>query len=352
MPEVMSRFEISRDHLLRVLQDLILTPSPTGDTEWAVSYVEQEMAQFGVQPSRTTKGALIATMPGLQDDRPRALTAHIDTLGAMVAEIKANGRLRMTALNGLEWNSVESEGVVVQTRHDRGVRGSIVLTNGAAHVNKAASTTPRNADTLEVRLDERTTNKEETRLLGVEVGDFIYVDPRYEESQSGFIRSRFLDDKACVACLLAAMRALSEAGVSLAQRTTFLISNFEEVGHGGMDGLPDDLAEFVVLDMACVGVGQNGDETHCSICIKDSSGPYSMRLSNKLRELAVGAGIDLRPDVYPYYGSDGSAYWRSGGRAEVALIGPGVDNSHCYERTHVDALIDTAQLIAEYLIAE
>lgn len=348
----MSRFEISREYLLRTLQDLVLTPSPTGDTEWAVSYVEQELAQFGITAARTAKGALVATMRGLRDDRPRAVTAHIDTLGAMVSEIKPNGRLRLTALNGLEWNSVESEGVVVQTRGGRGIRGSIVLRNGASHVNKSAKTDPRNADTLEVRLDERTTSKEETRLLGIDVGDFVYVDPRYETSDAGFVRSRFLDDKACVACLLAAMRALSEAGVSLFQRTSFLISNFEEVGHGGMDGLPEDLTELVVLDMACVGEGQNGDEFHCSICLKDSSGPYSSRLSGKIRDVAEKIGIDLKPDVYPYYGSDGSAYWRSGGRAEVALIGPGVDNSHCYERTHMDALTDTAQLIAEYLIAE
>lgn len=348
----MSRFEISRDYLLQVLQDLILTPSPTGDTDWAVGYAEQEMAQFGMVATRTTKGAILATMQGLRDDRPRALTAHIDTLGAVVAEIKSNGRLRMSALNGLEWNSIESEGVTIKTRSGRSVQGSVVLINGAVHVNRDAKTTPRNADTLEIRLDERTSNKEETQLLGIDVGDYVYVDPRYVQCESGFVRSRFLDDKACVACLIAAMRALSEAGVSVAQRTSFLISNFEEVGHGGMDGIPEDLAELVVLDMACVGTGQNGDEYHCSVCIKDSGGPYSQRLTNKLRDLAEKAGIDLKPDIYPHYGSDGTAYWGAGGRAEVALIGPGVDNSHCYERTHVDALTDTAQLIAEYLISE
>jgi putative aminopeptidase FrvX len=250
------------------------------------------------------------------------------------------------------WPTVESEGVFVATSSGRQIRGSLVLANGAAHVNKDATTLPRNADTMEVRLDERTERAEETRLLGIEVGDYVYFDPRVEVSESGFIRSRFLDDKACVASLLAAVKGIVDAQATPAQRTTLLFSNFEEVGHGGMDSIPKDLHELVVLDMACIGDGLTGDEFHCSICLKDSSGPYSKALSDRIRALADRRGIDLHPDIYPYYGSDGSAYWRSGGQAQVALIGPGVDTSHGYERTHKDALVDTAQLIAEYIAEE
>lgn len=346
----MSRISINREYLQRLLVDLINTPSPSGDTEWVISYIEQELESIGIPFHRTIKGALVATLDGLEASRPKALTAHVDTLGAIVAEIKADGRLRMTAVGGLDWNSVESEGVWVQTRTGRQIRGSIVLQNGAAHVNKEARTTQRSADSLEIRLDERTRSADQTRLLGIEVGDYVYIDPRLEVSESGFVRSRFLDDKACAAAMLAALNALRTAGVSPAQRTTFLFSNYEEVGHGGCDGLPGDLSELLVLDMACVGKGQRGDEMHCSICIKDSSGPYSKRLSDKVRSLAERAGIDLVPDIYPYYGSDGSVYWSAGGQAEVALIGPGVDNSHCYERTHMDAINDTACLVAEYLL--
>ncbi|MBC8066083.1 MAG: M42 family metallopeptidase [Chlorobia bacterium] len=307
---------------------------------------------MGVRTERTTKGALLAHLDGMKDDKPRGLTAHVDTLGAIVAEVKSNGRLRLSALNGLMWPTVESEGVWVATRSGRQVRGSIVMVNGAAHVNKEANTAARNADNLEVRLDERTGGSEETRLLGIEVGDFVYFDPRVEVSASGFVRSRFIDDKACVVCALAAIKALKDSGTTAAQRTTLLISNFEEVGHGGMDGLPADLQELVVMDMACIGHGLRGDEFHCSLCVKDSSGPYSKRLSDRLRDIADRRGIDLKTDVYPYYGSDGSAFWRSGGRAEVALIGPGVDTSHGYERTHLDALVDTAALVAEYLVED
>lgn len=348
----MARFTISSEYLTRVLTDLLNTPSPTGDTDWAISFVHQELDSIGIQSIRTHKGALIASLEGLKDDRPRALSAHVDTLGAMVAQVKSNGRLKMTALNGLMWPTVESEGVWVQTRSGRQVRGSVVLANGAAHVNKEAQTGKRDADTMEVRVDERTASADETRMLGIEVGDFIYFDPRVEVLPSGFIRSRFLDDKACVACLLASLKALKDAGVSAAQRTHVLFSNYEEVGHGGYDGLPEDLAEMLVLDMACIGDGIQGDEFHCSICLKDSGGPYSKRLTDKLRGIAEAAGVDLKPDIYPYYGSDGTMYWRAGGNAEVALIGPGVDTSHGYERTHADALNDTAILVAEYLIEE
>ncbi|MFY9234480.1 MAG: M42 family metallopeptidase [Fimbriimonadaceae bacterium] len=346
----MARFEIDVDYLKRVLIDLLNSPSPTGHTEWAISSVEQEFQNLGIVGQRTTKGALVATLEGLQSDRPRALSAHVDTLGAMVREIKSNGRLKLAALNGVMWPSVESEGVTVDTRSGRQVRGSIVLANGAIHVNKEATKEARNADTLEVRLDERTTSPEETRMLGIEVGDFVFFDPRVESSQSGFIRSRFLDDKACVACLLAAVKALQDNGITPAQRTTCQISNFEEVGHGGIDGMPDDLAELLVLDMAAIGEGLQGDEFHCTICVKDSGGPYSKRLTDKIRGIADNAGIDLKTDIYPHYSSDGTVYWHAGGCGEVALIGPGVDTSHGYERTHVDALHDTALLVAEYLV--
>jgi putative aminopeptidase FrvX len=348
----MARFQIDGGYLTRVLVDLLNTPSPSGYTDWAISFVQQELEVMGVHSHVTQKGALIASLPGMQDTAPRALSSHVDTLGAMVKEIKPNGRLRLTALNGVMWPTVESEGVWVETRSGRQIRGSIVLTNGAVHVNKEARDVVRTEKNLEVRLDERTDREEETKLLGIEVGDFVYFDPRVETSASGFIRSRFLDDKACAACALAAIKAMQDNGVTPAQRTTFQFSNFEEVGHGGFDGIPTDIAQLVVLDMAALGTGQNGDEYHCSICLKDSTGPYSKKLTDKLRDVAEKAGIDLKPDVYPFYGSDGSAYWRAGGAAEVALIGPGVDTSHGYERTHTDALLDTALLIAEYLVED
>lgn len=346
----MARFEIDIAYLSRVLVDLLNTPSPTGDSEWACGFVQQEFEAMGVSTRRTVKGAVLADLQGLEHDRPRALTAHVDTLGMMVSRIKSSGRVQMTALNGIVWPTVESEGVVIATRSGRQIRGSIVLTNGAAHVNKDAGSAVRTAENLEIRLDERTQSAEETRLLGVEVGDYVYLDTRTEVSEAGFIRSRFLDDKASVACVLAAVKSLRDQGITPAQDTTILISNFEEVGHGGADGLPTELSELVVVDMACIGEGLSGTEYNCSLCFKDRSGPYSKELNNRLLGLAEKRGIELMTDVYPYYSSDGSMYWRAGGGAQVALIGPGVDTSHGYERTHKDALMDTALLLAEYLV--
>jgi len=202
-----------------------------------------------------------------------------------------------------------------------------------------------------VRLDARTTSPEETRALGIEVGDFVSFDPRVEVTND-FVRSRHLDDKACVANILAAIKDLADAGQTPLQTTTFLVSNYEEVGHGASTGFPADTAELVAVDMAAVGEGQNSDEFHATLCLKDSGGPYHYGLSAKLRKLAEDNAIPYKTDIYPFYGSDGEAWWRAGGDAAVALIGPGVDASHNYERTHWEALDATTRWISAYLLAE
>jgi len=203
---------------------------------------------------------------------------------------------------------------------------------------------------MEVRLDERTTSVEETRALGIEVGDFVVFDPRVEIT-NGFVRSRHLDDKACVACILTAVKAIQDAGLTPAQTTYLHISNYEEAGHGAAAGIPASVTELVTVDMAAIGSGQTSDEFHASLCVKDSGGPYHHGLSTRLRELAEKHGIAYKVDIYPYYGSDGEAFWRSGGDAAMALIGPGVDASHNYERTHLDALVGTTQWLTAYLLS-
>lgn len=203
---------------------------------------------------------------------------------------------------------------------------------------------------MEVRVDARTQTAAETLALGIRVGDFVYLDPRVE-CVNGFVKSRHLDDKAGVACLLAAIKALQDAGQMPAQRVTVHISNYEEVGHGAAGGFPPDVVELLTVDMAAIGDGQTSDEHHCTLCVKDSGGPYSIEMSRRLRRLATDSDIELKTDIYPYYGSDGEALWRAGADVQVALIGPGVDASHGYERTHADALRDTALLIGYYLLA-
>jgi putative aminopeptidase FrvX len=347
----MSIPSIDTSFLLDFLTGLLNTPSPTGFTDQAIAFTEKHLSGIsGLSLARNRKGALTGDWNGTNSDRPRALTAHVDTLGAVVKEIKSNGRLRMSQLGGYVWNSVEGEGCTVHTRDGEQVRGSILFHKSSVHVfGKSVSETKREDENMEIRLDIRAASPEEVRKAGIEVGDYVTFDPRIEVV-NGFIRSRHLDDKACVACIVAAVKAISSAGLVPVQKTHLLITNYEEVGHGAAAGIPADVTELVTVDMGAVGEGQNSDEFHASICIKDSGGPYHLGLTTKLRDLADRFAIQYRPDVYPFYGSDGESTWRAGGDLAVALIGPGVDASHGYERTHIDALKTTAHWIMAYLL--
>jgi len=347
----MSLPNINTQYLTDILVELLNTPSPTGYAQAAIDYVAGAANALGVPPRRTRKGGLLVELACGEASAPRALTAHVDTLGAVVKEIKDNGRLKLSKIGGFAWNTVEGEGCRVFTRSGRVISGSLLLTKASSHVyGNAVNQTLRDDDAMEMRLDERTSATAETRALGIEVGDFVAFEPRVVVFDNGFIRSRHLDDKASVACMLAAAEAIRRAGVAPAQRTLLYFSNYEEVGHGSASDFPPDLAELVAVDMAAVGDGQTSNEYHVTICVKDSGGPYHQGLSNRLRDLADEHAISYEVDVYPYYGSDGEAYWRAGGGAQVALIGPGVDASHNYERTHLDSLIATTQLIIAYLI--
>jgi putative aminopeptidase FrvX len=219
------------------------------------------------------------------------------------------------------------------------------------HVYENVRDGKRDNLSMEVRLDQRVTTAEETRQLGIEVGDYVSFDARVEVV-NGFVKSRHLDDKACVANILTAIKALHDANLKPAVETCFLISNYEEVGHGGSSDFPEGLDELVALDMAAIGDGQASDEYHASICVKDAGGPYHHELSSKLRDLADAYHIPVKVDTYVHYSSDAKAYWRAGGNAAVALIGPGVDSSHHYERTHTDALVDTTKWVLAYLLSE
>jgi putative aminopeptidase FrvX len=338
--------------LLDFLTGLLNTPSPTGFAEPAIAFTENALESFPeVSLRRTRKGGLVASLKGVKSDSPRALTAHADTLGAMVKQIKSNGRLSLSKIGGYAWNTIEGEGCTVYTSSGVSIRGTILFEMASGHVYGAkVNETKREDENMEVRLDARTSTKEETETLGIRVGDIVVFDPRVEMTND-FVRSRHLDDKAGVACLVAAIKALHEAGLKPSQTAFFLISNYEEVGHGAAVGIPPEAAELVCVDMAAVGVGQTSDEFHATLCVKDSGGPYHHGLSQKLRQLADEQGIPYKVDIYPYYGSDGEAFWRAGGDVSVALIGPGVDASHNYERTHLEALVATTQWVLAYLLS-
>jgi putative aminopeptidase FrvX len=263
--------EIVTDRMLDFLVGLLNTPSPTGDTGQAVEYVVQAFAELPLELRTTPKGVLVGTWPGERSDMPRAVTAHIGTLGAMVKHIKDNGRLRLTQVGSWVWASVEGEGVTIFASNDQQYRGAILPTAASAHAYDERKLVARRTEaTIEVRVDARTSSAAETRALGIQVGDYVAIDPRVEVGHTGFIRARHLDDKAGVAAIYGGLQAIARAGLKPKQRTTVHISIFEEAGHGGASGLPEDLVELLAVDMAVVAPEQQSDEFSVGICAKDA----------------------------------------------------------------------------------
>jgi len=312
-------------------------------------FLEERLKKIGVKTHTTNKGGIIVKLKGKNNEKVRLLTAHMDTLGAMVTTIGSNGRIYLTAIGGVSPLSIEGEYVNIETVDGKRYRGTVLLDNPSAHVNKEAYEGNRTFKNISVRLDEKVNNAEGVKKLGIETGDFCFFDPRVEVTESGFVKSRHLDDKAGVAALLGAIFYLSEEKVVLPYETWFYISAAEEVGHGATSMLPANCFEFVAIDMGALGDGLAGDEYSVSICVKDSSGPFDYDLRKKIVNVAQRDKIPYKLDVYPYYGSDAAAAIRTGLDAKHALFGPGIDASHSYERVHKDALDATVSLIINYV---
>jgi putative aminopeptidase FrvX len=337
-------------YLKNVLLELLAIPSPSGCTHAANKWLMKQLDDLGVEFSTTVKGAVVAKIPGQNTSHVRTISGHIDTLGAMVKEIKSNGKLLLTNIGGLGWANVEGENCTILTANGKEVQGTLLLNKASSHVHGSeTATSERKAETMQVRLDEKTTSAAETRALGIEVGDFVVFDPRIVATESGFIKSRHLDDKAGVAVMLAAIKAIKDENITLPHTTCFFFSHYEEVGHGSSAGIPQGTKEFLCIDMGAPGDGQASDEFSVSICAKDSSGPYDLNFKNKLVALCKENNVPYKVDIYPYYGSDASAALRAGYDMECALIGPGVEASHSYERTHQDSLMATFDLTMAWI---
>lgn len=347
LPPVDGRF------MMETTAALCRIPSPTGYTADAVAYVEDQFAQLGLAVRRTVKGALVATLPGSSSSATggRLLSAHVDTLGAMVKEIKKNGRLRLTQIGGYDWSTIEGEYCTVHTAAGNLVTGTILTTKASTHIHgRALVDLKRDEQSIEVRLDERVSTPADVRALGIEVGDFVSLDPRTTITPNGYLKSRHLDDKACVAILLGVAKAVVDANQTPSAPSYFYVSTYEEVGHGTSAGLPASVEEVIAVDMAAVGEGQTSDEFATTVCVKDATGPYDYSLSRRLIDLARTHGIDCRTDIYTYYGSDVSQALRAGYDIRGALVGPGVDASHSYERLHQRSLEETTKLLIAYLL--
>ena len=329
---------------------LLAIDSPTGFTENAAQWVYDAFTALGFSASITTKGGVLVDLGGADSEEGGLLLqAHTDTLGGMVAEIKANGRLRLVNLGGMCAENGETENVRVYTRSGKVVEGTLQLCNASVHVNGQYSETSRTFDTTEVLLDEPVTTAEQTRALGIEVGDIVCFDPRTRVTASGYIKSRFLDDKLSVGILLGFAKYLRDEHKSLPRHTYLHITVYEEVGHGGCASVPAGVTESISIDMGCVGDGLQCTERQVSICAKDSGGPYSYAVVGKLIDAAKREGADYAVDVYPHYGSDVEATLSAGYDIRHGLIGSGVYASHGYERSHIDGVLNTLKTLKGYL---
>ncbi|MDZ5472983.1 M42 family metallopeptidase [Bacillus sp. 31A1R] len=337
------------EETIHLLTQLVSIPSPSGNTNEVITYVEKYLKELGVETKRNRKGGLIATLHGADNENHRMLTAHVDTLGAIVKEIKPSGRLKLDLIGGFTYNSIEGEYCQIETSSGKKFTGTILMHQTSVHVYKDASKAERNQANMEVRIDEVVHNAEDVRKLGIEVGDFVSFDPRVQVTESGFIKSRHLDDKASVAILLQLIKQVKAENITLPYTTHFLISNNEEIGYGGNSNITPETVEYLAVDMGAMGDGQSTDEYTVSICVKDASGPYHYEFRKNLVKIAEENEIGYKLDIYPYYGSDASAAIRSGHDIVHGLIGPGIDSSHAYERTHQSSIENTANLLYHYV---
>lgn len=331
------------------LQSILNIPSPTGNTEKIVDFIKEELNNLNVPYTVTNKGALIVSLEGKNKEYQRTFSAHVDTLGAMVKCIKSNGTLSLVPIGGFMMASIDGENCTIETLDGTTYTGTIHTVKPSVHISgQEAHDLKRSPENMEVVLDEKVSSKADTEALGINVGDFISFDTRTIITEKEFIKSRHLDDKVSVAILLYAIQYITENKIELPYTTNFFISNYEEVGHGASASIPMPTKEFIAVDMGAPGVDQNSSEFAVCICAKDSSGPYDLLLRKKLIQTCKNNNIDYRIDIYPYYGSDASAALRAGWDIKTALIGPGVFSSHAYERTHMDAVINTLDLIVKY----
>lgn len=334
------------EYIVEQTEKVIGIDSPTGYHYNVQKYLVDTIQAMGVEVRTLRKGGVIANLGG--EGNPLMMLAHVDTLGAFVHYIKGNGRLAIS--NGtLNPNNIETENVRVITRSGAVYEGTIQLENASVHVNPDVNA-ERKFTNLEVVLDEDVTSKEDVEKLGICAGDFLAVEPRFQVTEKGYIKSRFLDDKASSGVLLGIAKYVSEHPGCLKRNVQLFFTTFEEIGHGASAGIPEEIEDLLAVDMGCVGDHLACTEKQVSICAKDSSGAYHFEMTNELIEVAKEHGIDYAVDIYPSYGSDAGAALRSGKDVRYALIGQGVYASHGYERTHKDGMKQTFELALNYVL--
>lgn len=342
--------QINKNFFMEFLINILKTDSPSGYTKKVMQLIEHQATALGYAFEYTHKGNGIITVDGNDASKTIGLSAHVDTLGAMIRSISSSGTIKFTLVGGPIAPTLDSEYCTIYTRDGESFTGTFLSTAAAMHVHKESSTLARTPENMEVRLDAVVKSKEDVLKLGLQVGDFICIDPK-TTIINDFVKSRFLDDKASVACIFGVLEYLSTHHIKPQYTTKIIISSYEEVGHGAAH-IPSDIEELLAVDMGCIGEDLTCTEYDVSICAKDSSGPYDYDFTSKLMTLAKANSLNYAVDIYPFYGSDVSAALRAGNNLKGALIGPGVHASHGMERTHYTALENTMHLVYHYLISK
>lgn len=345
----MKDLPIDRDYLLDTLRQLLAIPSPTGFTDEAVGWIRNELTRLGIKYEMTRRGAIRADLPGRRYSPDRAVVAHVDTLGAQVKRLKENGRLELVPIG--HWSARFAEGARCTIMAETGrFRGTILPLKASGHTfNEEIDTQPVGWRHVELRVDERATTLEELIALGIHIGDGVAIDPQPEVTDSGFINSRHLDDKAGVAIMLAAAKAVIDGGADLPVDCHLLVTISEEVGSGASAGLHQDVAEMVTIDNGTTAPGQNSAEFGVTVAMADMTGPFDVRLTRSLLNLCREFNIPHQRDVFRYYRCDSAAALEAGNDMRTALVCFGIDASHGYERIHESSLLDVARLVALYM---
>lgn len=343
--------EIDTDYLLETLLRLLRIPSPTGFTDQIVHYVGKELGRLGIAFELTRRGAIRANLKGRQPTPDRAIVSHLDTLGALVKDLKPNGRLAIVPIGTWSARFAEGARVNIMTDH-RTYRGTILPLKASGHTfHKEIDTQEVSWENLEVRVDEVVRCHGDLIGLGFRIGDFIAVDSVPEVTPSGFINARHLDNKAGVAAVLAAAKAVAASGLELPLDCHLLFTISEEVGCGASAVLHQDVAEMVTVDNGTPAPGQNSTEFGVTIAMADSNGPFDYHLTRHLIDLCATNGIVHQRDVFRYYRCDSASAVEAGNDIRTALVCFGVDASHGYERTHLDSLVSVTQLLGSYMLS-
>ncbi len=330
-------------------EKIVNIPSPVGYFRDMQPVIEEIAGSLGCEVTYDNKYTAYITLDGEDNSKTVMVGAHLDTIGMIVRRIDSDGMIRVRQLGGINFHSVEGETVHIHTRDGRSYSGLVTVSSHSVHVFEDARSMGRDEDNIMIILDEDIHSREDVIALGIRHGDPISVEPRFQMTENGYIKSRFIDDKAAVAICFNMIKYLKDNGLKPRYRTIISFPYAEEVGLGGTY-VPEEVSEFVAVDIGLIGPDLDGNERAVSICAKDNTAPYNYALTTELIELAEKIGCKYAVDIFYRYGTDANASQRAGNNLRAAAFGMAVYCSHGMERTHIEGLNNTLDLLLAYVL--